>query len=217
MIDYVRGDRILDVGCAGHVPKLSSPYWLHGQLQENHLFMVGIDISEANVAKLRKMGFDDLHVASAEDFDLAQEFDTVVARELIEHLVNPKKFLERARTHLAVEGRLVLTTPYPFSMLHSLYAFFKFPKTCSNDEHTCWLCSRTITAIANRYMYCVLTLEQIKDYESDSASLPYPIFVGIIQVLGWLIPKRLRCNSILAILEPAADTHQGLRTSSAGT
>lgn len=111
------------------MPKQGSPYRLYGQLRENHTLVVSIDINGSNVAKLRKMGFDDLHAASAEDFDLDYEFDTVVAGELIAHLANPVTLLDHARTHLAVEGRLVPTTPYPFSLHHSLYAIFKFPKT----------------------------------------------------------------------------------------
>jgi len=163
------------------------------------------------------MGLDYLDVASAENFDLDQEFATSMAGEVNEHLANPWKFPQHARAHLAFEGRLVLTTLYPFSMLHSLYAFLKFPKTRSNDEHTCLLCSRIDTAIANRYVFRILALELIKDRESDSASLPCLIFVRLIQVLGWLIPKRLRCNCILAVLETAVGARQGLRTSSAGT
>lgn len=39
-------------------------------------------------------------------------YDVVVASEVIEHLFDPRAFLENARTLLAPAGQLILTTPY---------------------------------------------------------------------------------------------------------
>jgi hypothetical protein len=45
--------------------------------------------------------------------------------------------LAQARNHLAPGGRLVLSTPSPFSLLYFLYERFMYPKTCQNPEHAC--------------------------------------------------------------------------------
>ena len=75
--------------------------------------VVGIDINTSNVERLKRLGYDNIYIASAETFELQQQFDTIIAGELIEHLANPGLFLQQARKHLAPNGRIVITTPYP--------------------------------------------------------------------------------------------------------
>jgi len=128
IMELVSGPAVLDIGCAGHQVKPDRPGWLHGKLRERFQ-VTGIDISESNIAVMRSLGIDDIHVQSADSFELGRQYNTVVAGEVIEHLSNPGQFLARVRTHLAPGGRLVLSTPYGFSMMHSLYAASYFPKT----------------------------------------------------------------------------------------
>jgi 2-polyprenyl-3-methyl-5-hydroxy-6-metoxy-1,4-benzoquinol methylase len=203
IIECVRGPDVLDVGCTGHELGIDEQYWLHGQLRRAFPRVVGIDISEDNVARLRARGLSELHVQSAEEFDLSERFDTVVAGELIEHLANPGCFLDRAREHLKKDGRLVLSTPYPFSLLYMLYAFHKYPRTCQNPQHTCWFCPRTLTALAERHGFRVRQFELIEDYYPYSPSAPYRTFIRLIRLFGRLLPDRLSKNTMLFVLEPA--------------
>lgn len=161
---------------------------------------VGIDISSQNVLVLQEKGFSNVHVQNAEQFSLPEKFDTIVAGELIEHLSNPGMFLQRAREHLTAGGRVVLTTPYPFSLLYILYALFKFPKTCQNPEHTCWFCPQTLKTLAKRYGYKIVHFDLIEDYRPDDPSRRYRTFVRLITWLRPLIPKRLRNNTMLFVL-----------------
>lgn len=163
--------------------------------------MTGIDISQDNVEKLRQAGFSNLYVQSAETFDLPEQFDTVVAGELIEHLANPGLFLDRARHHLGIHGRVVLTTPNPFSIAYSLYALLKYPNTCQNPQHTCWFCPRTMTALAGRHGFVVQHFDLIDDYRSDESSLGYRQFGKLMQWMGPVIPKRLK-KTMLFVLSP---------------
>src|SRR5712692_10311585 len=118
ILKWVHGDMILDVGCAGQADddrsweiEIASREWVHGRLGERFRRVLGIDISEKHLAALRIRGFHDLSLQSAETFEFAERFDTIVAGEIIEHLANPGAFLARARDHLAEGGRIVLTTP----------------------------------------------------------------------------------------------------------
>lgn len=192
---------MLDVGCAGHIPKPGSSYWLHGKLREKFPSITGIDVNEGNINKLKALGLDDLFVASAENFDLNRRFDTIVAGELIEHLANPGLFLQECSEHLKPQGRVVLTTPYAFSLLYIIYAFFKFPKTCENGEHCSWFCVETLTQIIQRYGYKVEHWEIIEDYELDNPSFLYRIFAGLMVSIGRVvIPGRLRKNNLLFVI-----------------
>jgi SAM-dependent methyltransferase len=196
----VIGPDVLDVGCAGHIPKPGSAYWLHGRLRDKFPSVVGIDLDANNVQQLRESGYENIYVANAEDFDLNSKFDTIVAGELIEHLSNPGLFFSRCRVHLKPQGRVVVTTPYTFALLYILYAFIKFPKTCQNDEHAIWFCPRTLSELASRNGFRVDYWKLIEDYEFDNPSLSYRFFVRIVTTIGRLVlPARLRKNNMIFI------------------
>ena len=77
IVSFERGRQILDVGCAGHVPRPGSPYWIHGLLRANFPVVFGIDIHEANIEAIRELGHENLIIANAESFDIPKEFDTM--------------------------------------------------------------------------------------------------------------------------------------------
>jgi 2-polyprenyl-3-methyl-5-hydroxy-6-metoxy-1,4-benzoquinol methylase len=200
IVPYVKGPWVLDVGCAGHVPEPYSPSWLHGVLRNSFPHVVGIDIEETNIRKLQALGYQDIYLQSAENFSLPQKFNTIVAGEVIEHLASPGLFLERAKAHLVPGGSVVITTPYPFSLLYAFYALMKFPRTCQNLEHTCWFCPQTFKALAQRIGFRTVQWKLIEDYRFDVPAVRYRAFVTLIASLRWVIPARLRCNTILFIL-----------------
>jgi SAM-dependent methyltransferase len=204
IIAHVKGPWVLDIGCAGHVPEPDSPYWIHGILRNSFPHVVGIDIKETSVRQLIDLGYQNIYTQNAESFDLPYKFDTIVAGEVIEHLNNPALFLERMKAHLAPGGSAIITTPYPFSAIFFLYALFKFPKTCQNIEHTFWFCPTTFKELAQRVGLRMIHWELIHDYRFDNPSLRYRAFVKFIFLFYWLIPKRLRCNTMLFILEAAS-------------
>jgi 2-polyprenyl-3-methyl-5-hydroxy-6-metoxy-1,4-benzoquinol methylase len=202
IMNWVKGPKVLDVGCTGHNLEIDSPFWLHGRLRQQFPRVIGIDISSQNINILRENGFDDVYVQSAEDFDVPEKFDTIVTGELIEHLANPGLFLQRAKAHLAEKGRIVLTTPYPFSLAYTLYALFNFPKTCQNLEHTCWLCPQTLKSLAERYGLKVMHFELLEDHRPDAASRRYRAFVKLVTWLRPLLPIRLKNKTMLFVLVP---------------
>jgi len=163
---------------------------------------MGIDISAENIEKMRSLGFDNLLVADAQSFSLDQRFDTITAGELIEHLENPGAFLRTAAAHLAPGGRIVLTTPTPFGLMNLAYAFYKFPKTCSNGEHVSWFCPTTLHQLASRVGLDVLEWTLIEDYRADGPTRRYRMFYRMLRAMGRALPARLRCNAMLFVLAP---------------
>lgn len=197
ILRFAKGPAILDVGCVGGSLNEKSPYWLHRRLREVFPAVTGVDINAEAVMELQSKGYRVL-LQDAEKLVLRERFDSIIAGELMEHLSNPGRFLEVAKQHLKREGRLIVTTPYPFSALNFVYALLKFPKTCSNKEHTVWFCPSTLRELARRYGYKVVHLELVEDYYSGVPSLFYNVFKKFIKPL---LPRRLRCNAMLAILE----------------
>ncbi len=199
----VRGPRVLDAGCASSNVRPGSPRWLHGRLAERFDDVAGFDLSHERVAELVAAGYGPAFVADGATFALAAEYDTIVAGEMIEHLTDPAGFLKRAREHLAPGGRIVLTTPYPFSLLYFVYALAKFPRTCENEEHALWFCPDTLREMAERNGLRVVEWELVEDYKRGSRSRPYRWFVRALRLAGPLVPRRLRGNAMVFVLEAA--------------
>jgi SAM-dependent methyltransferase len=200
VIPLVEGPRVLHVGCAAHEPDPNDPTWLHGALCKRFPDAAGLDLRRDLIEKLEKLGFRNLYVANAETFDIDREFDTIVAGDIIEHLSNPGAFLERAKKHLAPNGKLIITTPFPFSLGALAYAFLKYPRTCWNVEHTCWFCLQTFGELARRAGLRIIHEDLIGSYALDNPCLPYRAFVRTLSIVGGIMPKRLKCNTMLFIL-----------------
>lgn len=110
--------------------------------------------------------------------------------------------LTQARNHLTPGRRLVLSAPSPFGLLSFLYGHFMYPKTCQNPEDACWFCIATITELSNRLGFHLSHYDLIEDYRLDDPSLRYRSIVRLVGLLGCIIPKRLRCNTMVFGLEP---------------
>ena len=197
ILRFAKGPAILDVGCVGGSLNEESPYWLHQRLRESFPDVTGVDINVEAVKNLQSKGYK-VFLSNAEELAIGKIFDTIIAGELIEHLSNPGKFLEAAKRHLKPNGRIIITTPYPFAALNFFYALFKFPNTCSNKEHTSWFCPSTLHELARRYGYKVVHLELVEDYYPGVPSFFYNVFRKLVRPL---LPRRLRCNAMLVILE----------------
>ena len=115
---YVCGKDVLDIGPAelmGTVNKDKLKNSIHDHISVVAKKVVGLEKNEEQVEPLRQMGYNIRH-GNAEQFDLSEDFDVIVAGELIEHLSNPGLFLDCVRKHLRKDGVFLLTTPNRFSL-----------------------------------------------------------------------------------------------------
>lgn len=127
LLPRVTGKSTLELGPAELVGTVNSEKrdrWPHGRMAEVAARLVGIEQSAEQAESLRGAGYD-IRIGDAQEFDVGERFEVVVAGELIEHLSRPGDFLDRAREHLVTGGRLLLTTPNRFSLL----AFYRVART----------------------------------------------------------------------------------------
>jgi len=206
ILALTRGPRVLDVGCVGGLqidePPVNSPLWVHRHLIDAFEEVWGIDLSPTRIDKVRELGVTNVHVADAQDFSLDQTFETIVAGELIEHLPKPAAFLRSARRHLAPNGRLIVTTPYVFGIESVLYAWFKYPQTCPNPEHTVWFCPRTLRTFAALEGFDVIELRMIPDDRRPERASPYNLALFAQWVLQGILPARVKTKTMIAVLKP---------------
>lgn len=74
--------------------------------------LVGVEVARAYLERLRGGQSARVVQANAEYLPFREEFDLVIASDVLEHVLNPADFLETARQALRPGGRLVLKVPY---------------------------------------------------------------------------------------------------------
>lgn len=126
---YVRGKRVLHVGCAD-VPftldRMRRGELLHQRLQACAGQLDGVDLSEEGVAMMRAAGFENLYVADCEKPLSASTpggYDVVVAGETLEHVLNAGDFLASLKSACAPDARILITTPNHASIKLNLRLF----------------------------------------------------------------------------------------------
>lgn len=205
VLSMIRGPRVLDLGCGGGppgaMPDVHYTGWLHGAIRRAHPDVWGIELDAGKVDEMSRSGFSNVFTASADDFELNQMFDTIVAGEVIEHVNNPAGLLSSARQHLRPDGRLVISTPYVFGLPHIVYAWLKFPKTCSNAEHVAWFCPSTLFELIHRQGFKVESWVLAADAPPSKGRI-YPYARPFYLALHKVLPARFMATTMVAALKP---------------
>ncbi len=150
IIPYVKGKKVLDLGCVQHsIDETKKAEWLHGIIRKHAASVIGVDYLASEVVSLKEQGYDVI-CANVETMELRDKFEAIVAGDIIEHLANCGKFMERAKDHLAPGGLLLITTPNPMNILRLVQLIAK-GRIVENAEHTCWFTSHGMSELARRY------------------------------------------------------------------
>lgn len=111
LLDKGKNQRILDVGCG-------NGYYAMELIKKGYN-VYGTDASETGIASAQAVYPERFFLQNLEEEELPAEirdipFDTIISTEVIEHLYNPKEFLESCHKILQKNGRgsLLISTPY---------------------------------------------------------------------------------------------------------
>lgn len=99
-------NRILDVGAGSG--------WLANYFLLKDVEVISLDISKFNIDKINEISGKKLGIVS-DSLNLAihnNTLDCVIASEIIEHVVDPQKFVNQLFSILKPGGKLIITTPY---------------------------------------------------------------------------------------------------------
>ena len=192
LLPFVTGRKVLDIGCVNHTAKMDDPNWLHGWLKKKAAKLVGLDYEMAEVNRMHDAGYD-VKCADAESFNIHERFDCIVAGELIEHLMNPGKFLECVKAHLEQDGKLILTTPNAMSMRHFLQALI-YGAERQNADHSLFFTARTLSKLLDKAGF---KIERV-DYFHD---VVYPFNMDIPR---WIMDVLHRAA---LLIRPEIDNH----------
>ena len=114
-------ETVLNIGCGDGVQSV-----IYGG---NFKKMVGVDINQSRLEVAKQLalfhGFDNFSVicANVEAIPLDEEYDKIIAIDIIEHVINPAKVISEISRLLKSEGSLLITFP----VLHDKWEnFFRF-------------------------------------------------------------------------------------------
>lgn len=112
--DNVLGNKVLDIGCSQGIGPI-----LLGRLGKK---VTGVDISQKAVDEANKeLEQEEPKVKENVNFKKSdflaydvkkEQFDTITITEVLEHLVNPEDFIEKAKELLVDKGTLIVTVPF---------------------------------------------------------------------------------------------------------
>jgi 2-polyprenyl-3-methyl-5-hydroxy-6-metoxy-1,4-benzoquinol methylase len=114
-----------------------------------------VDILVDEVMKLNRNGYHFID-ADVTQMDLDILADTIVAGELIEHIDNPGLMLESAQQHLKPGGRIILTTPNPWAMVH--LRSWLTGNMSINRRHVAWYGPLVLRELLERHNFQVVTI-----------------------------------------------------------
>jgi len=186
---HVAGKDVLDLGFVAHSLEscLQNPEaWLHGVIRKHARRVLGVDLLEQEVAKLREMGYEAIH-DNALTVRLESKFDVVVCGDLIEHVANPAALLATIEYHLAPDGVALVTTPNPFAAAR-FFNILADGQTAVNVEHTCWFCPQTF------YQLLLSSGLEVRDFYWLETDFPMPthhrLFGGALDWASRFLARR---------------------------
>ncbi|EQB38125.1 hypothetical protein M948_06000 [Virgibacillus sp. CM-4] len=112
--EHAQGEGILDVGCSQGVTSIL--------LARESKYVLGIDVRQESIDYANSMLNEEVHSTKKHvEFQMAnfidyepngKKFDTVIFGEILEHLTDPKRFLQKAMQLLTPNGRVIITVPF---------------------------------------------------------------------------------------------------------
>jgi 2-polyprenyl-3-methyl-5-hydroxy-6-metoxy-1,4-benzoquinol methylase len=186
-----RPGRWLDVGCAtGHFLEAAAGA---GMTVE------GLDVSPGAIHLARARGLA-VHRARVEEFEPSAPYDTITAFDVIEHMLDPRGFLDRLRGWLVPGGTLVLTLPdegsiYP-RMLMRRHWFYYLP-----SDHLYYFNPRTMARLLGEHGFAgTRVMRAYKPLTIDYIVLQLEIFnprLGrVARLLARPVPRRLAARPL---------------------
>lgn len=163
IIERCRGRGVLHLGCVGFTDctvdeKVAKANDSLHQLLTEASDCLGVDLDRESVAQLRQRGvFRNVicgDVERLEDLPFrGEQFDVVVAGDIIEHLSNPGQMLDGIRPLLKADGFLIVSTPNAMGLPAYLrYAAGRFREGL---QHVLCFNPSTLTQLLERHGYYV--------------------------------------------------------------
>jgi SAM-dependent methyltransferase len=157
----------------------------------------GVELVAGAVARARATGLV-VHHAAIEDFEPPRSYSTVIAFDVMEHLLDPTAFARRARTWMHAGGLLAVTVPDCRSMPARVLGrrwFQYWP-----PDHLYYFTASTIRRLLEAAHFSVVRTRALPkplrlDYAAQRLARTNPRQGGLVAALIVLLPRALRTRS----------------------
>lgn len=206
VVDIAKGAKVLDMGCVGHeAPEKEGDEWsLHSRLLRAASSVKGLDYDREGVEAMCKMGYD-VVAADAENFDLGEKFDMVVAGEFVEHITNHRGFLNSVRGCLNDGGKLVLTTPNSNGLFYFASTLVFGHEIDGIGDHTCMFTPLTISVMLRKCGFRptrIILCQPFAMYNHKSLLMRAVATMGNIVYRAACILRRGYASKLIVVAEP---------------
>lgn len=133
----------------------SNGRWLHSYLEQDASHLVGMDINIEMIQWLSDQGIKNIKYGNIENVEEypQEEFDVVIAGEILEHLSNPGRALDSLRQIMSPSTKLVITVPNAYSFKGFCRALLKYELI--HPDHTLHHSPYTLKALLERHKFHV--------------------------------------------------------------
>lgn len=171
-----RAPRMLEIGCGQG--------WRLKVFSDMGFDPVGIDVSESELKFARANLPFTFIKSSFEDFKSRDKFDLILASHVIEHVADPRGFLEKIREMLEPNGLAVVETPLT-------YDFGKEAEKYGDIFHTLFFDSFTLTLLAGFCGFACHDSYQVLEVHPTDGGLKF-------NILATFTPAKASMNEISA-------------------
>ncbi len=163
---------------------------MHVRLASVAADLWGVDIDSDGIAFLRQQGFPNVFVGDASALDKledlrGQDFDVVVASEVLEHLANPGLFLDAVKcVMIPDQTRLIVTVPNAFRIRTLLWMLRRIELV--HPDHNFWFSYLTATNLLRKSGFKIesINVYYLRSYHILPRSLRHPFRPKAIEGSG---------------------------------
>lgn len=171
ILDFCAGKKVLHLGCADWpYTEQRGEDLLHARLAEVAApgGLWGVDTSAPGLEALRRMGFERLLEGNVEDLDPAlarEDFEVILAGEIIEHLANPGLFLDGVARIMGPQSIFMLTTVNATTLKGFLHGLMRREKV--HPDHLAYYSYRTLRHLLERQGFSCREVAFYQDVEGS--------------------------------------------------
>ncbi|MEM4359975.1 MAG: class I SAM-dependent methyltransferase [Candidatus Bilamarchaeaceae archaeon] len=184
ILNAIKDKDVLDIGSGGDLVYLKE----HADVNEllvykmrkiaKSLTLVEIDRHASD--KLKSLGFT-VYNDNAEIIKINNTFDVIVMGDVIEHVDNIGLLIKNMKSHLRKDGKIIITTPNPFSF-NNFFRILTFRKPNIQFDHTSFIEPNNLVEICKRNG---LKLEELHYYTlTDKRSVALHVGSCILKIVG---------------------------------
>jgi len=159
ILERCKGKKVLHLGCVDEgltEERIKNGQLMHLQLMKVTKEVWGVDKSKEGIKLLQKEGVPNLILGDVEHLDSIEKlqgenFDIILASEIIEHINNLGLFLQSVKALFSPNTEMILTTPNAFRFTEMSYNLKGYEFV--HPDHNYWFSWKTLSTLLakNRY------------------------------------------------------------------